>query len=93
MPVRPLTTGLPHASVTEQSDQNSEIIKRTQELDELKAQEQSLQSELSAIEKRQLDRRQTVENIENQIMLMEADAMDGYNRHNNHTELQVFIFV
>ena len=79
-------------SVTEQSDQNPEVIKRTSELDELKAQEQALQSELSAIEKRQLDRRQTVENIETQIMLMEADAMDGYNRHNNRTELQVFIY-
>ncbi|MBE9591485.1 serine endopeptidase [Moraxella sp. K127] len=79
-------------SVTEQSDQNPEVIKRTSELDELKAQEQALQGELSAIEKRQLDRRQTVENIENQIMLMEADAMDGYNRHNNRTELQVFIY-
>lgn len=91
--MRPLTIGLPPASVTEQSDQNSEIIKRTQELDELKAQEQALQGELSAIEKRQRDRRQTAENIKNQITLMEADAMDGYNRHNNHTELQVFIFV
>lgn len=79
-------------SVTEQSDQNPEVIKRTSELDELKAQEQALQGELSAIEKRQLDRRRTVENIENQIMLMEADAMDGYNRHNNRTELQVFIY-
>ncbi|WP_196296266.1 hypothetical protein [Moraxella bovoculi] len=79
-------------SVTEQSDQNPEVIKRTSELDELKAQEQALQSELSTIEKRQLDRRQTAENIETQIMLMEADAMDGYNRHNNRTELQVFIY-
>ncbi|STZ55708.1 Uncharacterised protein [Moraxella lacunata] len=79
-------------SVTEQSDQNPEVIKRTSELDELKAQEKALQSELSAIEKRQLDRRQAVENIERKITLMEADAMDGYNSHNNRTELQVFIY-
>lgn len=79
-------------SVTEQSDQNPEVIKRTNELDALKAQESTLERELEAIEKRQLDRRQTIENIENQISVMEADAMDGYNKYLNRTEFQIFMY-
>ncbi len=79
-------------SVTEQSDQNPEVIKRTSELDKLKAQEQTLQNELSAIEKRQLDRRQAVETIQSQITNMETSAEDGYHKHQRRTELQIFIY-
>lgn len=79
-------------STTEQSEQNPEVIKHTRELDVLKDKEQTLQDELSAIEKRQLDRQQAVENLESQIALMETGAMDAYNSHQNRTEFQIFIY-
>lgn len=79
-------------SVTEQSDQNPEVIKRTKELDELKQKEQTLQNELSAIDKRQLDRRQAVENIRTKIDDMEEMARTDYDKHLKKQELQVFIY-
>ena len=79
-------------SVTEQSDQNPEVIRRTQELDVLKQQEQNLQNELSAIDKRQLDRRQAVESLRRQIDDMEMLAQDGFTKHLKKVELQVFIY-
>lgn len=79
-------------SVTEQSNQNPEVIKRTKELDKLKQKEQTLQNELSAIDKRQLDRQQAVENIRTQIDDMERLAQDSFNKHLKKTELQIFIY-
>lgn len=79
-------------SVTEQSDQNPEVIKRTKELDDLKQKEQTLQNELSAIDKRQLDRRQAVETLRTQIDDMEMLAQDDFDKHLKKTELQVFIY-
>lgn len=79
-------------SVTEQSDQNPEVIKRTNELDALKQKEQALQNELSAIDKRQLDRRQATETIRTQITSMENNAQSAYDKHLNRIELQVFIY-
>ncbi len=79
-------------SVTEQSSQNPEVIKRTQDLDALKAQEQTLSTELSAIEKRQLDRRQAMETIQSQISNMEMTAEDSYYKHQKRTEFRVFVY-
>lgn len=79
-------------SVTEQSEQNPEVIKRTRELDVLKAKEQTLQSELDAIEKRQLDRRQAVESLNTQIQDMETAAQDDFDKQLKRTEFQVFIY-
>lgn len=79
-------------SVTEQSDQNPEVIKRTHELDELKAKEQALQNELSAITKRQLDREQAVQVIDSKIIGMERHAQDAYDRHQRRTEFKIFMY-
>lgn len=79
-------------SVTEQSNQNPEVIKRTNELDALKAKEQTLQTELSAIEKRQLDRQQAVESLQNKLSQMETLAQTDYDKYQKRTELQVFIY-
>lgn len=79
-------------SVTEQSDQNPEVLKRTRELDDLKNKEQALQNELSAIEKRQLDRTQSVQSIQSKIDDMERLAQDDYDRHQKQSEFKVFMY-
>lgn len=79
-------------SVTEQSDQNPEVIKRTQELDDLKTKEQALQNELTAITQRQLEREHAVQTLEQKIFNMEEDAQDDYHSHQRRTEFKIFMY-
>ena len=79
-------------SVTEQSAHNPEVIRRTQELDQLKNTEQRLQNELNVIEKRQLDRRHTIDQIKSQIDALETQAFAIKDKADKQVELRIFLY-
>lgn len=79
-------------SVTEQSEQNPEVLKRTKALDVLKAKEANIEQNLNKIEQTQLATAQKIHNIQNQINDMEQHAQQFKDRADNRTELTVFSY-
>lgn len=79
-------------SATEQSEQNPEVIKRTKEIDALKAKERVLEQELHLIEKRQLDQEQSIESLQSQITTLEDVAYQIKAKDDKRIELQVFLY-
>lgn len=79
-------------SVTEQSEQNPEVIKRTKELEVLKAKEQVLQKQVHVLESQRLAVQQNNANLGKQINQLEEDAFDAQQKAQRHTELVVFLY-
>ncbi len=79
-------------SVTEQSEQNPEVIKRTKELEDLKAKEQVLQTQVHALEAKKLHLQQETQTIQEQISDLEDDASVAQQKAQNRTELIVFLY-
>lgn len=79
-------------SVTEQSAQNPEVIKRTNELDGLKAKEASIQKNLAIVEQKQLTSEQAYNDISDKIQALEELAQNVKSKDEQKIELQVFIY-
>lgn len=79
-------------SVTEQSEQNPEVIKRTQAIDALKAKERVLEQERHAIEQQQLNVEQAAQKLQNDINALEQAAFKVKEKDDKRTELQVFLY-
>ena len=79
-------------SATEQSEQNPEVIKRTKEIDALKAKERALEQELHAIEQDQLNQSQSIQALQSEIDTLEQAAMTIKEKDDKRIELQVFLY-
>lgn len=79
-------------SVTEQSEQNPEVIKRTQAIDALKAKERVLEQEKHVIEQRQLDVEQNIQKLQSNIDTLEEAAYKVKEKDDKRIELQVFLY-
>ncbi len=79
-------------SVTEQSTQNPEVIKRTNELDNLKAKEAEIQKNLAVIEQKQLSSEQSYNDTQDKIQNLEDIAQHAKTQDDQKIELRVFIY-
>ena len=79
-------------SVSEQSDQNPEVLKRTRELDTLKQTELVLQQKADQIAQQQLNVEQRIERLNTQISAAETTAAELKAADDRRNELQVFLY-
>jgi hypothetical protein len=77
-------------SVTEQSAQNPEVLKRTQELDALKAKERSAQQALEKLDQTTLALNQRVDKEQRALSELESTAYDKLQGEQRKQELRVF---
>jgi hypothetical protein len=78
-------------AATEQTSQNGELVRRTQKLDGVKAEERQLQQKQDALESSRLvlqQKRDADETVEQQV---ETAGMAGYNAAIRKSELRVFL--
>lgn len=79
-------------SVTEQSEQNPEVINRTKALDAFKQKEAKIETQLNIIEQKQLNNQQSIDRLQNQINQLEEHAQQHKERADSRTELIVFLY-
>ncbi|HFC6389113.1 TPA: serine endopeptidase [Neisseria bacilliformis] len=87
-----LNNWLATRSVTEQSEQNPEVIERTRKLDRLKAQEQALQRRHDALRQALLDNGQQTVRAEGRLNELEQAAQKAKDADDRRTELQIFSY-
>jgi hypothetical protein len=78
-------------SATQQSSQDAEVIKRTRELDELKAQERSAEEQQERLEQERLTLQQSKTAVQAQEQSVEDAGREGYDRAVRKLELRVFL--
>jgi predicted RNA-binding Zn-ribbon protein involved in translation (DUF1610 family) len=79
-------------SVTQRSDQDPELIRRTQQLDALKQVEVTAQRALEQQQQAALDARQSAAAIQDRIGEMEYGAQQRLNAERRKVELRVFLY-
>lgn len=77
---------------TRRAEQDSELIARTQELDELKAGERNALAAVEAQQKILLDAQQTEARAQTQLSELEKEASDKLATELRHQELRVFLY-
>jgi len=78
-------------SATQLSGQDVEVLKRTRELDDLKARERSIEEQQEKLEQERLALQQTRRGHEAQEQSVESAGQAGYNRAVQKQELHVFL--
>ncbi|UOO90777.1 serine endopeptidase [Vitreoscilla massiliensis] len=87
-----LNNWLATRSVTEQSDQNPEVIARTQKLDALKAQERKAQQQTEAVQQQQLDTEQRLAQVNTELAQLDEQAQVLKQADDRKIELRVFLY-
>ena len=87
-----LNNWLATRSVTEQSDQNPEVIVRTQKLDALKAQERKAQQQTEAVQQQQLDANQRLAQVQVELAQLNEQAQVLKQADDRKIELRVFLY-
>ena len=77
---------------TQQASQDSELIKRTEELETLKKIERQVQSESERLAQQSLDIRQQASGLENQLRQLENSAYEQYSTALRKQEIRVFLY-
>ncbi len=78
--------------VTERGEQDAELIRRTQELDQLKQKERQAQAEVQALEQTLLDARQTAARTQSTMHEMEKAAQAELQKAQFWQEFRVFLY-
>ena len=87
-----LNNWLATRSVTEQSDQNPEVIARTQKLDALKALERKAQQQTEAVQQQQLDTEQRLAQVNTELAQLDEQAQVLKQADDRKIELRVFLY-
>ena len=87
-----LNNWLATRSVTEQSDQNPEVIARTQKLDALKASERQAEQQVEAVSQQSLDANQRLDAVNASMQKLEDGAQSLKDVDDRKIELRVFLY-
>ncbi|AUZ06500.2 MULTISPECIES: hypothetical protein [Vitreoscilla] len=87
-----LNNWLATRAVTEQSDQNPEVLARTQKLDALKQQERQAQMEVEALQQQNLNATQQLSEVDDKITKLREQAQNLKDAADRQIELQVFLY-
>ena len=79
-------------SATEQSDQNPEVIARTQKLDALKTEERQAQQRSEGIQQQQLDSNQRLAKVNTELAQLDEAAQVLKDADDRKIELRVFLY-
>lgn len=77
---------------TQQAAQDTELIQRTQDLDQLKQLERQVQSEVEQLQQQSLDTHQSAAALHQQLAQLEQDAYELYDAAMRKQEIRVFLY-